>query len=652
MAIVAPPTQDAQAMSWQDGAVTGAVAGGTTGAALGLAFDGPGAVICGLTGLGVGAIVGGIASYFFPDGSGGADQAMRTYYMGQIINETNYGLNWAHVNANNVGTVIPSTQLYLARNAEWAARQLYDEQTAAGTPHVYNASYVLTRSMVSNASLSDLWQVMQNYNSVLNMYTNLAAQFVSTYDSMEWSIKGPYNAVNYGATFASQQVGRMQFLTCFDVSDTLKYVTVSNQVPLLVVNHFDSPQTLNLHIVSMGSNETTDLVVTLPSDGIQSIDLNGTYGLPSGRYGFSITGSPTPDVTIAGILGNDPLSSGSVLPCLLVTRQSGANEVWAMADKVSGSTNSITNQGALTIWTTATDYPSIRVTDGGSGVNSTKLVQPFKDIQAALNMVRNLTVTANMYAQTYYNQVVAANGNIGTPEADLIFPDPDQLANMNQQQLIALYYSYLLTMRDWFNTSKVLGPGDINISAESANLLVRGSAFDATGKQVIWNTTIWTPYLMLEDQELKLGLNNISQTGFIETWYDAATITAEDHLQNLTYNQIGTGWKLYIDEIYYANETVNSVNLTMHTWMFIISEDASSTHPPSSITDLSWIMQHWYYFAAIAGAIILLVAAFAKNWIFAVIGILAIAAGIVGWYMSGDHSLLSWLGMNINLWGK
>jgi len=148
---------------------------------------------------------------------------------------------------------------------------------------------------------------------------------------------------------------------------------------------------------------------------------------------------------------------------------------------------------------------------------------------------------------------------------------------------------------------------------------------------------------MLSDVELKLGWNNITQPGFVETWYDAATIDpdATNTFKNFTYVEIGTGWRLHIDEIYYQGNAVPSVNLTVDTWDFIINNGGSSTAPPQAQTDLEWIIAHWYYIAAIAAVVVLLGAVAVRNGPLAIIGVILLLAAAVGWYLSGDHSLLS-----------
>jgi len=643
-------------MTWQEGAVTGAAAGGLAGVAIGTAFDGPGWVVCGLVGLTVGAGIGAIASLFMPgDGNGGAEEAMREYYAGQIMNETNYGLSWAHTNAHNTGTIIPDTQLYLARNAEWAAKDLYDYQTANGLSHVYNASYVMGKSLVCNGTLADIWQTAYNYQSVLNLYTDLTDQFTGTYSSMSWSYDG--GEITPGGTSALKvfspsgtAYGKIQLGMTIPITSTNNFVQVSNRVPIEILTIGSGASTL--HITADNGN-VTNVQLTGGAKTIQEVNMT-SLGLASGRYSFTVPAEDNARFEAFGIIQSDALSNNPAYPALMLTHEASGQEMFDyLTVDISGGIYIVQNANMVQVNLNAQcSNPTISVSDT---TLTASLRQALIDLSAANSEGKNLTSISNSYAQTYYNQVVAANGNIPTPWADIVMPDPDQLANMNDQQLIAMYHSYLIAMKSWFNTSHILTYDNITISAESANLLVRGSVYNPAGHMIVANRTVFTPYLTLSDAELKLGWNNITQPGFLETWYNANTITAATQTKNMTYIEFGTGWKMHIDEIYYQNESVQSVNLTIHTWDFVINQDLNDSHPPSTLTDLQWIIAHWYYIAAIAGVICLLAAVATRNMSVLVVGAILLIAAAGGWYLSGDHSILSWAGLNIeklNLWGK
>jgi len=624
-------------MTWQEGAVTGAAAGGI----MGTVVPGLGTV----TGILGGAVVGAVASFFMPNDGAGNDaaaQAMRAYYAGQIVNNTNDSLEWAHTNAANVATVIPDTQLYLARNAEFAAQLLYQYQTAQGLAHTYNASYVISHSLVANDSLSDLWQVELNYNAVLNLYTDLSEQFVGTYSSMSWAVG---NGESQQVQIVNGAAARLQFVNYEALTGSANWLEVQANQEMYLINYATTTQTVTLHIRSGADNSVTSENFTLPSSGVEKFNLT-EFGLVNGRYSFYTS---QPRVLMAGILGADPFTNNVPPAGLLVTSKSGNNETFAVlwgdnqryltSDPAQASMNG--------------NYPTISVYDGSHWIYSDQLSQPIRDINIAVNECSNLTSIANSYAQTYYNQLAASGGDLATPWADCVFPDPDQMSNLNDEMRVAAYYSYLIMEKNWFLNHTILTPDDVNISAESAHLLVRGTVYGTSGNLLVGNHTIWTPFVMLSNTTLHLGWNNITQTGFVCTWYNGNTILDANTFSNFTYVPITLGYRFYIDQIWYNNDSVASVNLTVHAWTFYLHHSETPTpHPPGVEDDLAWLVAHWYYIAMVVGAIMLALWIPTKSLPVGIIGLIVLAAGVIGYLLGGDFSLFSWAGLAINLWGK
>ncbi len=624
-------------MTWQEGAITGAAAGGI----MGTAVPGLGTI----TGILGGAMIGALASFFMPNngaGDGAAAQEMRAYYAGQIVNNTDDSLEWAHTNAANVATVIPDTQLYLARNAEFAAQQLYQYQTAQGLAHTYNASYVISHSLVANDSLSDLWQVELNYNAVLNFYTDLSEQFVGTYSSMNWAVgNGQSQQVQIGNGAAA----RLQFVNYEALTGSANWLEVQANQSMYLINYATTTQTVTLHIRSGADNSVTSENVTLPSSGVENFNLT-EFGLVNGRYAFYTS---QPRVLMAGILGADPLTNNVPPAGLLVTSKSGNNEtfavLWGNNERYLTSDPAQASMSGL--------YPTISVFNGGQWIYSDQLSQPIRDINIAVNECSNLTSIANSYAQTYFNQLTAANGDLATPWADCVFPDPDQMSNLNDEMRVAAYYSYLIVEKNWFLNHTILTPDDVNISAESAHLLVRGTVYGTSGNLLVGNNTIWTPFVMLSNTSLHLGWNNITQTGFVCTWYNGNTILDNNTFSNFTYVPITLGDRFYIDQIWYNNASVASVNLTVHAWTFYLHNSETPTpHPPGVEDDLAWLVAHWYYIAMLAGIVFLVAAIAVRNTTVAIIGLILLAAALVGWYMAGDFSLLSFIKLQIQSAGQ
>jgi hypothetical protein len=616
---------------------------------IGVAGFGVGAGVGAVIGFGVGVTAAVIYNWVFGAGSGGnggGAQSLRNQLISTITNATNEGTAAATVAANRIATITPDTTLQLARTSEYVARQLYDIQNLTGGPYNYNASYVLSHAYACNDTLAMTWADAYTYNSYYALYTGLSQQFVGTYSTLTWKIEPGLYGSSGIQTIGYGQDARVQVGMSYYIDNEQKFVQVYNGVPLYLINTQDSAETATLHITDY-TGRMTNVSLNCASDGIQIVDLKA-LGLMSGRYCFTVDTGKEYIWDVFGVMLSDTIGSGSVQPGMLFTADVSGQELFRTLD--FGST--ALTHGNLGI---GTEYspPYIMVTDGVTSA-SVSLGNWLSDLTAANNEGQNLTRTANSYAQTFYNQVVAAHGAIATPWADAVMPNPEQIHNLSPMMLQALYYSYLIRERDWFNTSHILTPQNVSITPASANLLLRGAVYNPQGKEMVSNQTMFTPFFMVVNQTLTKGWNNISQEGFLMTWYNAASINAPlNHTTaNYTYWEFGPGWRFHIEEIWYANQTVNNVTLTVHSWIFIIPPTPTIPRGTQAQTDVQWLIDHWYYIAAVVGAILVLAWIPTKSTPIGVIGLILVIAGVAGWYLSGDHSLLSWAGLAINLWGR
>ena len=170
----------AETPTWaQVGTVAASAAGG---AAIGAAVaDGVGAIVGGIIGAGLGAYgVGWLGG----GGSESTTQAEQTAYAKDLANETNDNLEWAHVDSENTGNLIGMDENYFAQKAEFAAYDLYENQTRTGAPYVYNPMYVLSQSEVTNGTLAWEWSVAQEYDAAMNPLGSASNYFVGDYSGM------------------------------------------------------------------------------------------------------------------------------------------------------------------------------------------------------------------------------------------------------------------------------------------------------------------------------------------------------------------------------------------------------------------------------------------------------------------------------------
>jgi hypothetical protein len=617
---------------------------------IGVAGFGVGAGVGAVIGFGVGVTAAVIYNWVFGAGSGGNggnDQALRNEEMGKIVNATQAGEAGAHADAVNIGTITPDTTLQMARTSEYVARQLYDIQNLTNGPYLYNASYVLTHAYIMNDTLANIYADAAYYSTIYAIYDQISEQFAGTYSSMSWKFDPGLPGETNVLSVSNGQYARFQAGMSYLIDNSNKMVQVWNNTRLYLINTQNAAETATLHITSY-TGIVTSVTLNEPAYGIQIVNLK-TLGLLSSRYSFSVDSGQANVWDAFGIMESDTLSSGTVSPGILSTYDSGGNELFNAIDMGTAALV----QGHLGT-VSETSPPIISVMSSSIGGTTVSLGNWLSDLNAANNEGQNLTRTANAYAQTFYNQVVAAHGAIATPWADAVMPNPEQLHNLNPMMLQALYYSYLIAERDWFNTSHILTPNNVSITPDSANLLVRGAVYDPHGNEIVGNQTVFTPFFMVVNQTLVKGWNNITQEGFLNTWYNAKTINAAlaNTSMNYTYEEFGPGWRFHIEEIWYSNASVNNVTLTVHSWQFILPPTPTIPPGPQAQSDVQWLIDHWYYIAAVVGAILVLAWIPTKSAAIGVIGLVLVIAGVAGWYMSGDHSLLSWAGLAINMWGR
>lgn len=265
-----------------------------------------------------------------------------------------------------------------------------------------------------------------------------------------------------------------------------------------------------------------------------------------------------------------------------------------------------------------------------------------------------MQTVANNFAQSYYNYLVANGPDAPRIMPSIIFPDPSQLEGMSWQQIYAMLLAYLTQMDPWFETHTVMGMDNVNISAESLDLLCRGAIYNASGGVVYNDSAVWTPYISLEDMTLTAGQNNtMTQPGFVIVWGHAEDLANFSQPTACVYVPVTIGWNLSIEEMTLKGAQVTEATLTVTEIKWVVYEPGGNITPPQGLNDLDWIIDHWYYLAVIGGVICLLGAIATRNMPILAAGLVLMAAGAIGWYLAGDTSLLSWLSMeppNLRAW--
>ena len=658
MSTIGPATQDAEALSWSDVAVVGASA--SAGAALGAVVgDGIGAVLGAAGGAIIGALLIGLNG---DSGDAAINSGAKATYASALKNITEDYLGLASAEITNLNTLWNTSQYYLARKAEYAALQLYQEQTAAGASYTYDPYYVLSESEVSNATNSYVWAMNEQLSAVLNAYTDLATSFVGTYEGMSWGLLGTSGSVNsYASSTSESKTYRCtEFMTMGRTPGTT-YLAVSADSDIYLVNT-GSAITSTVTITNRNGTVAVSESVTLGAMESKTYNL-ADLGFKSGDYCFSCSNSAIGDDQLRwfGQFSNSISSSGTVYSSLLSMYKDGDN---ATIDFLAVSTGNLPGDysGAARVFTSASNWytgyqPIFVVFDTDSAANPGGVYSDPGSYQIALADYLELTrtmldktalmqSTANSFAHTYYNYLVTY-GDEAILMPDVIFPDPSQLEGMSWEQIYAIYIAYMTQMEDWFYENNGQFDGDnVTLSAESLNLTCRGAIYDANGTMLYDNGTVWTPYVSLDDMTLYAGQNNtMTQPGFIIVWATGvSSLESWDRTLTCVYLPVKAGYNLSIEEMMYQGELADEVTLTVTTVEFVIYEPGGDITPVqiTTQTDAEWIAAHWYYLAIAAGVICLMAAMATRNQPVLIAGVVLLVAGAIGWYLAGDSSLLDW----------
>ena len=643
--MLSPAVMPVQAWDWKDAAVVvgSAEAGMAIGSALG---DGIGCII----GTGVGALAGFIiASIGSHSGPAYGAQAIASY-AGNLKNVTQSYLDFSHTNAANIKNTMPESQYFFARKAEWAAKQLYDYQTAHDLAHLYDAQYVLSKSEVGNATATYVWGVAENYNSVFTNYADLSQFFVGDYDGMEWGIASGYSGsyTGYWSSPINEPYRLIKFTTCLDtIGSAVLYIPAQYNLTCVVYTPGDYTLTVK--------NGTGDVVVTKEISGAVAGEMFtfqlSDYGLPSGAYTLSRGYHGNPDYTYDyrwfGYAANAPTNSGTVEPAMLTLTKSDAaaivqqSWIWATSGEVQVGKNAEAHAQVIRI--------AFNENWLGNSCPVKHYVTPDQiviDIRNILTQTASTLSTANGFGQSYYNFLVAHGGQGNPPMPDIIFPDPTQMENLTWEQIYAIYLAYMNSLQSWFYNYSYMDTNNLTLSLQSMDLLCRGSIYNETGVEQYNNTTVWTPYISTTNMTLVLGNNTFEQPGFFVLWGNTTDLSLGLQTQSVSYVPFIANWSADIEQIYFKNESVETTPLNVTTLILIVGPAAAVVTPPQGITDMQWLIDHWYLIAGVLGVVLLLAAIAVRRWEIMVIGLILIGAAVFGYYESGGLTGLFglWLG--------
>ena len=210
---------------------------------------------------------------------------------------------------------------------------------------------------------------------------------------------------------------------------------------------------------------------------------------------------------------------------------------------------------------------------------------------------------------------------------------------MTEQEIKAAYYAELDEMEQYYKTdSGSYSWNNVTISVQSSNLTVLGSIYAANGTEVCGPNTVWVPYTMLSSSTLKLGWNNLTQSGFCLILGNATSLNANATFSNFEYLKFSSGWRFDISSMLYQGRPATSVDLQVDTVDQIWPTNLSGVTPTgNSITDTQWLIDHWYYLAMGIGLIVFIGGIVMRSGMILGIGILIALVGVGAYYVTAGR---------------
>jgi hypothetical protein len=587
---------------------------------------------------------------------GGSEEAVADYLQGIVdVRSDMYTAR-----NDNVNTVLENMDmmesLYLQR-FNGLAYDYWRAQEDAGTAHTWNYTAALESENGVESVTGDFSNLiatcMAYYDSIWLAqesvgvdvgYSDLSQSFTGLYSNCEWGV------TNGAGTYYFSSPGTVTYFWVehgYSVSGS--YIDRDYYMDDETVMYIPGLSTANTVKIydSAGVNVANVTGSTTVTEGFSMTDL----GLESGIYSFSITEGSNYGLFFNHIMPADvTIPEGSLLPCYIYH---GANSADLSDDAVLGVSVSSSEVSGTFFYNGATSTAGLEeyVTFSCSDPMVTKLLNVTKLTRSTsielIDTVQSLLTDMVSSAQAYYNWCVANNPTSRPSDPTYAFLDPSQYQGLSMEQWLIIYQAYLDEMEGWFNNNTNYMPANTSFSAESLEVRVRGSITNAAGAQLYDNMTIFSVLISTNDMTLDLGPNNLTQSGRFIIWGNAPTIAELTEIERAATLQYDTGWSLFIAEIYYGDTSVSTVTLNLTNLELVLS-DFLNTHnggQPEQ-TDLEWIMEHWYYVAMVFGVVLLMGAIMTRNTIILAIGLVALAAGAIGYFMQ-DFSWSDLLSMDL-----
>lgn len=523
-------------------------------------------------------------------------------------------------------------QYYFVRMAENAAWHLVETQNAGDGNHTFNWPAILDAGRMGNEMLAWLWSALWGYDQSFDTFADVTSEYWGDYEGCTYGTRA------YMAGFGEQQTFH------FYASTPARNIATASESNSCVVS-FEQ----GLWFMPEGGANTGKKIWIQDTVTGEKYEHTITSLETKGTLIELATGDAEPGVYA---LSTDSGVSGRWLG--IFDRLPYSDVAWnaAAVQLISTDGGSTWNPVAYSLDNTNN---MVRLSDGSTSTGNTIFFNAgegdgnmhfagYNTLDRALTQIWKMEQaiwsvldTTRTFAETYYDVAVEVDGSGTMPPApDIVFPDLDALTSYGADldTLTAIYRAYLSNLDDWFYYHSIMEATDLHISLDSLQLVISGDIIAPNGTTMASNEAL-TPFLSLENQTFTVGADaNMTQPCYAIIW-----TVQSDGTTSADYLPMGMGWHIIPQAIAVRGESVGSYTLEVFELEFVLDELQAQPDFPRSMSMLDWLFAHWYLLAIAFGVVVLLGAILTGNLVIALIGLVALAAGCLGWALMGEPLL-------------
>lgn len=324
--------------------------------------------------------------------------------------------------------------------------------------------------------------------------------------------------------------------------------------------------------------------------------------------------------------------AGSIVPA----QAKDAANVLAGTVIKTGSTYTLATYQNSKIYISGTGYDTFDITVNPGDSEQTAKVDLMPVISYQDKMITAIEESlgkAHAAAQAAYQIYDAAKqANVLISPSSLV---PD-LANVtvSSEQMYVLTILYMQQLHEYYERyGKNITASGYTLAPESVELYARGSIYDAEGT-LLFENAVFTPYVWLQNFEIKKGTNTANQTGLVALWgdncNDLTTWQGTDGNTKAQLVQMEKGYVLDVSQIMYKDAQVNDITLQIleiHEWDPVITPKPWDPQPEPKYANITPLVI--LIFILVAGYFAIAYYE-TDEWLFLLIAAIIAIIGIVG----------------------